>query len=163
MCPEVAQRQRERGGRRRFACAGDRLLEESSTVFAELFAEVPRPGEGLGAGLARDRRGALERGEQPVPPRADASSRVPEEVERERKPERALGIAAIEQPPECRLEVVVVGLEPVEPAALIAPREFRFGGEGEGEEVLGVAAADLLAVGRLVEPLERELVDRLKH
>ena len=57
----------------------------------------------------------------------------------------------------------MVGLEPVEEVALVAPHELRLRLEREGEEVLGMAATELVGVGCLVEPLERELADRLQH
>ena len=41
----------------------------------------------------------------------------------------------------------MVRLEPVEELALIAPHELRLRFEREGEEVLGVAATDLVGVG----------------
>src|SRR5262249_2173881 len=74
-----------------------------------------------------------------------------------------LDLPRLAGPSERRPQVVVLGLEPVEPPLLVRADQLRLGGGREREEVLGVAPRDRLALPGRPEPFQREPPQRLVH
>src|SRR6266536_2737958 len=77
--------------------------------------------------------------------------------------DRASGTSVLERVAEHGTEVVVLGLQPVEPDGGARGAQLGLGELPELEEIRGAPAPDVLRVAALVEPLERELADRLQH
>ena len=57
----------------------------------------------------------------------------------------------------------MLGLEPLDPLGCVVPLQVRRGLLGEREEVLGVAPAHGVGLSGCLQPLRRELADRLQH
>jgi hypothetical protein len=101
-----------------------------------------------------------ERGLHAAAALGEVASERPESPDRCGQPRAELLVRL--QPIERGADVVVLGLQPVEPfTRRLAEMRLRI--LDESEEVLRVAAAQLLALGRVVEPLDRILANRLEH
>src|SRR5438105_3106500 len=95
-------------------------------------------------------------------PRGEVTAHEPEAGERAGEPEGELRPAGAFQPIERGPEVVVLGVEPLEPLAP-ACRQVRLRRLRQREEVLGMRPPKLLRLVRVFESLERVLADRLQH
>src|SRR6266540_548065 len=86
----------------------------------------------------------------------------PEQRHCSRQPQNRFALACGLEMVESGAEVVVLALHAVEPLpGLLA--EIRLRLLREGQEVLRVAAPQLLGLARMLEPLDRILPDRLQH
>ena len=108
------------------------------------------PGSGQGLG-------------QPGAALAHQPSRAPEADERAGQPQGQLDLAGADRPGERGADVVVLLVEPVEPEGLVRARQLRLRGLDQLEEALGMAAAELVELTALLEPLERVLANRLQQ
>jgi hypothetical protein len=115
---------------------------------------------------AHERRYAGRMGErflEPAAPLGEVAAHLPEEPQRARQPQRELGLV-VDGPGERGADVVVLGLDPVEPdrgvlAGAARPLGHRLRQLGQP---LGVPAPQL-GRARLLEALDREVADGLEH
>ena len=129
---------------------GERLREPlpGDLAVPDLGGEDPR---GVEAALSRRRRPAAVAGERRLhePPRrgvVPADEPVPPQLVAH--PQRRLGVAGRGRVVDRRVQVLVVGVEPLQPAGLVRRAHRRGGGLGEGEVDLGEAARVASAASR---------------
>ncbi len=91
------------------------------------------------------------------------SAKAPELEEPARERHRELPLAGSLEMIERSAQVVVIGLEPIEPRSRISTEEARLGLVGEAQEVLRMSPAEATGLVRVVETLSRVLADRLEH
>ena len=91
------------------------------------------------------------------------SSQLPEAPERCAGPQADVGLPTLGRPGQRSTNVGALGVEPLEPLQLVRPEKSGLGLLGEREIEAGVAAAYVVAVAALGQPLERVLADRLQH
>src|SRR5205823_2369048 len=105
------------------------------------------------------------RREQALDPRlplGKVAVEIPETVERTRQLHGELRLTAGLEPVERSAQVVVLRLQPAEPWFGIT-FQVRVRVLGKRKIVRGIKPRQLLRLARLLEPLERELADRLEH
>ena len=105
-------------------------------------------------------------GQQPLEaltPLRGGSSQLPEAPERRTDPEPSLHLATLRRPGERGTDIGELGIEPLEPAQLLRSEQCRLGLLRQLAVETGVAAADVIAVAALGQPLEGVLANRLQH
>src|SRR5262249_40606207 len=100
---------------------------------------------------------------EPAAALAPVASSQPEEPNRAGEPQRDVGASALERVAEHGADVVVLGLEPVEPDRRAPALQLGLRDLSEPEEVGGVPMPEVLGVAAFLQSLERELADRLQH
>src|SRR5215203_4264298 len=108
--------------------------------------------------LATCRKGAVE----PCASFAEVAPQEPEPTEPPCQPEGDLGIG-VEPPVQGRPQVVVLGVEPVEPHHLLRTGQLGFGLLGQRQEEFGMCPPRRLRFTALRQPLQPVLPDRLQH
>src|SRR5206468_9709123 len=88
---------------------------------------------------------------------------LPVAPHRERDPDRRRGVARAHRPVQDRSDVVMVALEPAEPASLVVAGQLRGQRLREHYERLRVASFDLRSLAGFGQPLGGELPDRVEH
>ena len=91
-----------------------------------------------------------------------ATMQVPQPRRRRREAAPSVGVFGGETPVEGGTEVVTLRLDGGAPRVLV-PVELRFGGFGDGEEVIEVTVPRRAHLAGLGEPFERVLTDRLQQ
>src|SRR5262249_27863461 len=105
----------------------------------------------------------VERRATPGAPLADVAGRAQEDPPRACGPQGGLRLGVREEPLEAHAEVVVIGLEPLQPRRLLGAPQTGLGALREPEEPASVPPLDLAGVARRAEPLARQVPDRLQH
>ena len=88
---------------------------------------------------------------------------LPEAPERRADPQADLRLACIQRPSERGADVVSLGVEPLEPLALLWAEQTRLGLLGQDDVEGSVPSSDGLAVAARHQTLERKLADGLEH
>ena len=88
---------------------------------------------------------------------------VPEPDKRRRQPAPTVGIGPGQAPVQCRSEVVVLGLDPVEAGVLAGAFQLGLGRFAEREEIVEVALKGRVPFPGGVQPADRVLPDRLEQ
>src|SRR5437762_13810125 len=91
------------------------------------------------------------------------AARLPEPPQRMDEADRLLRATAADRALERRAEIVMLGLEEIEPAFEVLSVEVRRRVLGEREVRRGMAVLDGLALVARRQPLEREIPDRDEH
>ncbi len=112
----------------------------------------------LGGGVPGDREEAAEPGAALV----QVTANGPEEPESTGEADAGGGIGPLE-PGQRGAEVVDLGFQLRGPGCLIGTHQVRFGPLGELKHVPGVASPDLVRFAADLQPVERELPERLEH
>jgi hypothetical protein len=95
---------------------------------------------------------------------AEVAAHVPEAAQRPGDAELELRFTRLVSPGERRPQVVVLGLDALDPVGLLgAAQDAHLGLLGEVGEVLGVAALEVLGLTTLVQALERVGADGFEH
>ncbi len=114
--------------------------------------------------LALRRRPAeAQRALSPTPPLDEVPAEVPERVQRTREPQCGFGVFGGDRRLEGRAKVREIVAQRAECFDLVGAKQVRLLALGELEEVLRVPSAQLLGFDPILEPLEREFMDRLEH
>ncbi|HSC24320.1 MAG TPA: hypothetical protein VLG08_11445 [Casimicrobiaceae bacterium] len=117
-------------------------------VVALLPGQYAGPVERLGARDSVDTRRHLEKLRQPSAALGEIAANQPESRESARKPQPGFGVAAgPHRMGQSGAHVVVLGLQPIQPLALVASRQLRLGRLGECEEMREVPGMPTLLVG----------------
>ena len=95
----------------------------------------------------------------PAPPGGRAAPEPPRQRE---QPDRRLDLA-VHQPGHRGPQIVVLGLQPVQPAQLPAVRQLGRGGLSERQEIGGVPVVGRAPVSAVAQPLQRVLPDGLQQ
>ena len=88
---------------------------------------------------------------------------LPEAPERRADPQAHLRLACIQRPGERSADVVPLGVEALEPLALLWAEQAWLCLLGQDEVVRGVPSSDVLSVAARRQTLERELANGLEH
>ena len=100
---------------------------------------------------------------QPAASLAEEAALPPESPERGSQPQLTLAVSTLVECGQRLAQVVVLGLEPIEPRGLIRTSQLRLGRLGEGEEQIRVATTHHLRLTAELEALPRVLANRLQH
>src|SRR3954447_10158254 len=110
-------------------------------------------------GPGRPSSSLLEHAVEPVAAFAEVATAEPEPAEGGGEAKADFDLSRFVGPVEGGAEVVVVGVEPVEPELLLGAPDFGLGGFGQAQEVEGVAAPDVFGLPALGQLLQAILAD----
>ena len=88
---------------------------------------------------------------------------IPESIQRDAQAQRRLGVAAVERPLQGSAQIGMVAFVPVEPRRRPWPPQLRLGRFGVRQEPVAVPSAHRRRLPGRLQPLSRELADRLQH
>ena len=144
----------------------DALLQERAGPpdVPGLVFQAPRRGQRRHPGGGRAGAGSGERAGQPGAALADGLAHGPEPAERGGEPELPLGPVRVLLPPlERGPQVVVLGLQPLEPDRLVTALQLRGGPLGQGQAPVAVPPARRRPLARLGQLLAGVLPERLQQ
>jgi hypothetical protein len=117
---------------------------------------------GARGGVVARRRDGKQCG-QPAAAFRGMAAHVPEQPHRTREPQPARRVAAAGSPGQRRAQVVVLGLQPVQPGPLVCARQVRLGGFGQREKMREVPLLPAGLLAAFAQPVARILAHGLEQ